>query len=127
MPFTDAEKTDIRRHCGYPAIGAVAGGFSNWRFYQAYGLMEYRLVNLADAELAVVRNYLATLGVLEVAIPNASASLDTAIASVWTRNERELTERNRLFDDWRRRLCGFLGVPPGPALAPSGSSITLVV
>ena len=43
MLFTDAEKTDIRRHCGYPAYGAGAAGFQAWRFYQAYGLLEYRI------------------------------------------------------------------------------------
>ena len=37
----------------------------------------------------------------------------------------ELRDRTRLFDDWRRRLCGFFGVPPGPALTDSG--IALVV
>ncbi len=127
MPFTDTEKTDIRRHCGYPAIGTGADGFQNWRFYQAYGLMEYRLLRLSDPEEAVVRQYLATLAQLEIAIPNASATLDTAEAAVWKRNEQELADRARLFDDWRRRLCGFLGIPPGPALAASGNAVALVV
>ena len=40
-------------------------------------------------------------------------------------SETSSRDRARLFDDWRRRLCGFLGVPPGPALADAG--ITLVV
>jgi hypothetical protein len=30
-----------------------------------------------------------------------------------------------LFDGWRRRLCGFLGVPPGPALAAAGISLVV--
>jgi hypothetical protein len=29
---------------------------------------------------------------------------------------RELQDRERLFDEWRGRLCGFLGIPRGPAL-----------
>ena len=33
MAFTDAEKTDIRRFCGYPAYGAANSGFQNWRFF----------------------------------------------------------------------------------------------
>jgi hypothetical protein len=126
MPFTDAEKTDIRRHCGYPAVGTGADGFQNWRFYQAYGLLEYRLLRMSDPESAVVRNYLATLAVLEAAIPGASASLDTAEASVWTRNPEEVAERTRLFDDWRRRLCGFLGIPSGPALGDQ-AALRLIV
>ncbi len=125
MPFSDSEKTDIRRFCGYPAYGVTASGFENWRFFQAYGLLEYRMNNLSDAEAAVVRRYLGTLTVLEFAVPRAGDNLDTDQASVWTRNRDELRDRTRLFDDWRHRLCGFLGVPPGPALAASGT--TLVV
>ncbi len=126
MSLTDAEKTDARRFCGYPAYGAGAAGFQNWRFYQAYGLLEFRLNNLADAELAVLRGYLNTLLGLEAAIPNAAANLDTDQAAVWTRNRNETADRAALFDDWRRRLCGFLGMPAGPGLA-SGGSVTLVV
>jgi hypothetical protein len=51
--------------------------------------------------------------------------LDTAQASVWRHNANELDDRLRLFDSWRRRLCGFLGLPPGPAL--SDGTVTLVV
>lgn len=123
--FLDSEKTDIRRFCGYPAYGAGAAGFQSWRFFQAYGLLEYRLNNLAPAEEQVVRNFLNTLGSLESAIPTAAGNLDTDRASVWTHNPDEVRDRQKLFDDWRRRLCGFLGVPPGPALVDGG--ITLVV
>jgi hypothetical protein len=126
MPLTDAEKTDARRFCGYPAYGVTAAGFQNWRFYQAYGLLEFRLNNLADAELAVLRRYLQTLLGLEAAIPQAAENLDTDQAAIWTRNRHEAQDRAALFDDWRRRLCGFLGIPSGPALA-SGGSLTLVV
>jgi hypothetical protein len=125
MAFTEAQRTDIRRFCGYPAIGMGADGFQNWRFYQAYGLLEYRLLYLTGTEEAVVVQYLATLNSLEAAIPAASAGLDTDTASVWKRNEQELRDRTRLFDDWRRRLAGFLGIPPGPALGAAG--IALVV
>lgn len=126
MPLTDAEKTDTRRFCGYPAYGIGAAGFQGWRFYQAYGLLEFRMNNLADAELAVLRRQLNTLTTLEAAVPRSGDNLDTDTAAIWTRNPNEATDRAALFDDWRRRLCGFLGLPPGPALA-SGSSVTLVV
>ena len=126
MSLTEAEKTDARRFCGYPAYGASSAGFQNWRFYQTYGLLEFRLTNLADTELSVLRQYLSTLAGLEASIPRASENLDTDQAAVWTRNRNEAQDRASLFDNWRRRLCGFLGVPPGPALV-SGSSLTLVV
>ncbi len=124
MAFTDSEKTDIRRYCGYPAHG-VGGLLQGWRYYQVYGLLEYRLLWLSGSEEAVVRQYLATLALLERAVTEASGNLDTDQAAVWTRNRSEVRDRAGLFDDWRRRLCGFMGVPPGPGLAQSG--LVLVV
>lgn len=123
--LTDAEKVDIRRLCGYPAYGAAPTGMQTWRFFQSYGSLEFRLNNLGDAELVIARRYIGTLIALEVAIPATSDGLDTDQASVWTRNKGELTDRIKLFDGWRRRLCGFLGVPPGPAL--SSGAATLIV
>jgi hypothetical protein len=125
MAFNDFEKTDIRRFCGYPAYGAAPSGFASWRFFQVYGLLEFRMNNLSDAEETVVRRYLATLTVLEFAIPHAGDNLDTDQAAVWTRNRDELSDRVRLFDDWRRRLCSFLGIPPGSTMNYCG--IALVV
>ena len=125
--FTDAERTDIRRFCGYPAYGAGVAGNMGWRFYTAYGALEYRMTNLQPAEEAVVRQQLGTLRILECAVPAASETLDTERASVWTRNADEISERLRLLDEWRVRLCGFLGVPPGEALGQRRRSIGLVV
>jgi hypothetical protein len=123
--FTDAQKTDIRRFCGYPAYGAGAAGFESWRFFQAYGTLEYRMNNLSPAEIAVTVQYLTALYTLEAAIPPTSDNLDTEGAAAWTHNADELRDRSNLFDAWRRRLCGFLGLPPGPALLSDG--IRLVV
>jgi hypothetical protein len=123
--FSDAQKADVRRFCGYPAYGAGAAGFNSWRFFQSYGVLEYRMNNLAPAEMAVVLQYLSTLASIEAAIPGTSDNLDTESAAAWTHNADELRDRTNLFDGWRRRLCGFLGVPPGPALGQAG--IQLVV
>ena len=125
MALTDAEKTDARRFCGYPAYGAGAAGQQNWRFYQAYGQLEFRLNNLSAAEEAILRRYLGTLAALETGIPNAAGNLDTEQAAVWSRNANEVRDRASLFDQWRGRLCGFLGVPPGRAL--SGGTVSLIV
>lgn len=125
MAFTEAEKTDIRRYCGYPAYGAANSAMQSWRFFQIYGLLEFRINNLSDEEAAIVRRYLGTLTVLELAVPRSGENLDTDQAAVWTRNRDELRDRMRLFDDWRRRLCGFFGVPPGPAL--TNNDIALIV
>ena len=124
--FSDAEKADIRRFCGYPAYGGTPSGFQSWRYFQVYGLLEFRLNNLAPAEAQTVRYYVSTLYGLESAVPGASGNLDTDQAAVWKHNKDEVRDRAGLFDNWRRRLCGFLGVPPGPDLA-SGNTIGLIV
>ncbi len=126
--LSEAEKTDSRRYLGYPVHGAAPSGNMGWQFYQAYGAMEWRLVNLSGTEETVLRQYLGTLATLELAIPGSGAGLDTAAAAGWERNPSEVSERVRLFDDWRRRFCAFLGLPPGPALGDaSNSSVRLVV
>lgn len=124
MSFTNAEKADIRRHCGFPVYGSTPVQAFGHRFFQWYGTLEFRMNNLAPEEETVVITYLTNLNTLEAAIPGVSANLDTAQAAVWTHNKNELRDREALFDSWRKRLCQFFGVPPGPGLA---SGISLVV
>jgi hypothetical protein len=121
--LTDSEKIETRRQCGYPAYGGTAAGFSSWRFYQIYGLLEYRMGNLSDGEVNVVRRYLVTLASLETAIPRSSDNLDTDQASIWTRNLNEIRDREQLYDNWRIRLCAFFGIPPGPGLGSNSPSL----
>lgn len=127
MAFTDAEKTDLRRYCGY---GAYGGGqplpASGYRFSTAYGAMEYRMNTLSASEEAVVRTtYLANLATLESAVVGAAANLDTNEAAVWKRNPNEVRDRTRLYNQWRRELCNFFGIPAGPGLGNGG--VTMVV
>jgi hypothetical protein len=122
-PLTDAEKVDIRRFCGYPAHGAAPAAMQSWRYLQVYGLLEFRMTNFSDSEMVIARRYLGNLTVLEMAVPGTSDNLDTDQASIWTRNKDELKDRIRLFDEWRRRLCGFVGVPSGPALSSGTASL----
>jgi len=130
MAFTDAEKTDVRRFCGY---GAFGGGqplpASGYRFSTQYGVLEYKLNTLSSAEEAVVRTtYLANLGTLESDIIGSTgtrSNLDTEQAAVWRHNKNEYRDRKALFDGTRRELCNFLGIQPGPGLGIGG--LTLVV
>lgn len=126
--LTDIERTDCRRYLGYPAFGVSANGgtMQSYRFFQAYGLMEFKLSNISDPELVVVRTtYLAQLVLLEAAILTAGANLDTDHAAVWTRNRNEMRDRAALFDGWRMRFCEFLGLPPGPALTRTSGRIVV--
>lgn len=116
---------DVRRFCGYPAHGSTPAGMQSWRYFQTYGQLEFRVANLSASEVAIARRYLENLTMLELAVPAASESLDTDQASMWTRNRSEVADRIRLLDEWRRRLCGFIGIAAGPALF--GGSTALIV
>lgn len=124
--FTDAQLVDIRRFAGYPALGDGNVVFPYPWMVKKYLALEYRLQHISSSEGAVVVNtYLTNLYTLESAIPAASANLDTDQAAVWKHNKSEVADRSALFDSWRRRLCNFLGVPPGPNFG--GPSNALVV
>lgn len=125
MSLSDAEKVDVRRHCGYPTRAVGGTGGQTWAVYQHFAVLEVRVNGLTDPELAIVRRYLATLTNLELAVPRAGDSLDTDQAAVWTRNRTEPQDRLALFDEWRRRLCAFLAVQPGPFF-PSKSTRVIV-
>jgi hypothetical protein len=120
--FTNQQKTDIRRYCGYPAYGAAPSGNMGWRFYTAYGALEYRLNNLSAEEEAVSLDYLTTIAALQTAAIGASDNLDSDSAAAWTHNRNEVGDRLHLLDTWRRRLCSFFGVPPGEGLGQAGVS-----
>ena len=122
--LSSAELAAARRYCGYPAYGGGQTGFQSWRFFQAYGTLEYRLANLSADELAVARNFLGQLQSLENGLVGAAANLDTEQAAVWTHNPNELADRSALYTRWRREFVSFLGIPPGPGLA-SVSAITV--
>ena len=121
LPLGDAERVDVRRFCGYPAFGAGVSGFQSWRFFQAYGTLEYRLTNFAPEEIQVVRQYLVSLYALEQGIVTAASNLDTDKAATWTHSRSEVADRSRLFDEWRRRLATFIGVPLDPGSAAISS------
>ena len=108
--FSDAEKTDIRRFCGYPSYGGDNSA-NGWRYFQHYGALEYRLNNMSAAERQVTRMLLASLAGFETDLAGASDNLDTASAAVWRHNPNEIVDRFRLMTAWGQRLAAHLGVP----------------
>lgn len=124
-PLTQQERVDIRRYCWYPAYGPGASGFQGWRFFEAYGVLEYRMTNMTGQEFSVIRYMLNNLAALEAAIIAASSGLNVAEASVFIRNPRELKDRKQLYDSQRCELCNFIGVPPGPSRKGGGVSIII--
>jgi hypothetical protein len=104
-PLSAAEVIDITRFCGYPPV-LPAG---------TVDVIGGALAPLTADHIAVIRTvYLGNLYSLETAIPSASTKLGTSQAAVWTRNPREVREREDLFRSWRLRLCWFMGIQSGP-------------
>lgn len=89
MPLSLAQKSDCRRHLGYPvtgqsrispAGGTVATGAAGYRFTQAYGFMEYKLNNLSsDEECRLTGNAYAAL-----ALAGPQPNLGDAITVVFS-------------------------------------------
>ena len=114
MAFTEQQKIDIRRHCGFPVFGdnfSASPPSFGYRYYKWYLILEYRLVNMApEEESTVITTYLTPLNTLESAIPTASDNLDTERAAVWYHNKNEVKDRYALYKLWCNRLIEFLGV-----------------
>jgi len=126
--LTARQLVDIRRFMGYPMQGDIpATDISDmaygWVSSGAWQTLYHRLNSLSTDEEAVVVNYLFTLATLETAIASAGDNLDTDQAAVWKRNQNEVRDRTRLFNQWRRELCGFIGIAPGPALGNGTTAI----
>lgn len=130
MPLTDAQAADVRRFAGYPMLAdTVVSDTYDWAYGSVYTgvfqTLNHRITNMRQEEEAVLINtYLANLYTLESAIPASGADLDTKIAAVWERNPNQVVDRTALFDDWRRRMCAFIGVAPGPSLGSGGVTLS---
>ncbi|OGB23349.1 MAG: hypothetical protein A3I66_01405 [Burkholderiales bacterium RIFCSPLOWO2_02_FULL_57_36] len=128
MALTAAQKTDVRRFAGYPMEGTVAGSavvIYN-RTYPNVTLSD-RLDQLTSSEeLILINTYLTNLTALETAIVGVSTNLDTDEAAVWKHNKNERQDREGLFNSWRRKMCAFLGFPPGPGLGSGDHRVSLV-
>jgi len=125
--LSDQEKVDARRFMGYPAYGSGPNDDSFGRYFGSYPTMEFRIANLLPAELVTMRARLAALTAEETLFEASGALVYVGTAAVFTRNPNTISEHQRFLDAMRRRLCEFLGLPPGPQLSASSSSIRLIV
>ena len=128
MALTDAQMTDVRRYAGYPLAGTTMTITNDQdTVYMRFGMvtmsLHTRLTSMSATEETVLGTYLTTLAGLETAVAGAGANLDTDRAAVWTRNRSEVADRAALFDQWRLRMCAFLGLPPGPELARTAGGL----
>lgn len=128
MTLSAAQIADVRRYAGYPQVGSnhtvdASRDFAyGWTLPGVWETLSSILDNLTPENEAVLTGtYLTNLNALETAIITAASNLDTQQAGIWTRNPTEIADRKALFDDWRRRMCAFLGIPAGPSLRPNNS------
>lgn len=129
MALTDQQLADTRRWCGYPLYGTTQplNAYQD-TVYMQFGMvtmsLHQRLTSLtAEEEAILVDTYLTKLATLETAITDASDNLDTDQAAVWYHNKNEVSDRIALFRQWRRELCSFLGIAPGPGLRQGNSIV----
>jgi hypothetical protein len=125
--LTDTQLAETRRYAGYPYAGDVSmdGGRDlayGWVSPIIWQTLFHRLATLRPEEEARVVIFLATLAGLETDVTSATDNLDTDQAAVWVHNKNEVNDRMNLYRLWRRELCAFIGVPPGPGLGSSGNT-----
>jgi hypothetical protein len=125
--LTDAQKVDVRRWAGY----ATQNAGENDLVFTAPSANSLYSVSLttkldgltANEEEALTTRYLTPLASLEAALLASADNMDTQAAGPWIANPREVQERTAMYNRWRRDLCGFLGIPPGPALGSGGIAV----
>lgn len=127
--LTPQQQADARRYMGYPMTGDTSPDDRSDAAYAQvtsgrFQTLAHRLTTLRAEEEAIVVNYLTTLAGLESGITRAADNLDTDKAAVWQRNRSEVSDRTRLYNQWRRQLCGLLGITPGPSLGNGASTVT---
>lgn len=118
--FSTQDLANIRRMCGYPALGDGNAVFAFPWIMRTYQALEYRLQHMIAPEMATVRMMVNELLAAETALWGARNNMDTAQAAVWTRNPNEYRDRRNAWNAQRRDLCGTLGISPGPDLGNGG-------
>jgi len=108
--LTDAQKTDVRRHLKFPMYGDKNTVATGYRYWEMYGLLEYRMNHFSVEEESLVINlYLPSLSKIENNIFNdAIENLDTEQAAVWRHNKFEVQDKYRLYYQVCRALNRFI-------------------
>jgi hypothetical protein len=124
-PLTDVERINVRRYCGYAMFGNGNSGEQGYRFFQAYGFLEFRMTNATDDELTQIRQYLTYLATLEAAIPALIGQLAIDGAAALKTNPSAVRDSVNLYNWQRRELCNFMGVPAGSGLGTGGTRMVV--
>lgn len=119
--ITDSQKVDLRRMMWYPIFGSANTQAYGFRYMSQYGLMEYRFINMSAEEEMALLVLLNQCLALEIKLAAVSDDLDTSKAGPWTRNSKQLRENNSLLTLWRKKLCEYIGILPGPMHSMGGN------
>jgi hypothetical protein len=127
--LTDQQLADVRRFIGYPMLGDTIADNSRdlaygWVSPGTWQTLYHRLSTLRPEEEARIITFLTTLSGLETAVTDSTENLDTDQAAVWVHNKNEVSDRMKLYRLWRRELCSFIGIAPGPSLGKGGTRIS---
>ena len=114
MALTDLEKVQARRLMWYPAYGDGQPQYGG-RFTRHYENLEFRFKHLTAEEETEFRAMVVQALAFEASLSATVTDMDTAKASVWTRNPQHLREVRSIYTEWRKKLCEFMDVPYGPA------------
>lgn len=115
--FTPAQIVQILDLCGFPARGNGTVVFPAPWINKQYLAIEYRLQNLSvDEGNYLLTTYVQPLLQMQAQFTNATATLNIGVAGPYVRNPKEMRERRKAYDDWRRLLCRFFDVDPGPGI-----------
>lgn len=127
--LTDQQMSDVRRFAGYPLLADTVADNSRdfaygWVSPGTWATLYHRLTNLRpEEESTLISVYLTSLAQLETDLVSTTDNLDTDQAAVWYHNKNEMRDREKMLDMWRRRMCYFIGIPPGPSLGNGGTQI----
>ncbi len=126
MALSDLDKVAVRRYAGYPAASPDPA-FVDPAVVQVPGfrttLNDWMNDVSADQESVLRDVYLDNLETLETAVLDVQDTIDSTAAGTWQSNPREMSDRIRLFNSWRRNMCSFIGVEPGPGLGRGGMNL----
>jgi hypothetical protein len=108
--LSDSDKTDIRRHLKFPMYGDPATVATGWRYWQTYGLLEYRMNHFSVSEENLITTmYLPTINGMEREIfANVMENLDTEQAAVWKHNKNEIADKYKLYYSVCKALNRFI-------------------
>jgi hypothetical protein len=125
--FTETQKTYIRFFCWYPARGLSNNLFNSHLFFEWFEVLQYRMLNLSQADGAFVANdILAQLILMRTEIPAARQNMSVDASGSTILRKEEMEQRIGEYSRMRLELCDFFGINPGPLYGNGANALYTV-